>query len=131
MRPPQTAAPSPPAELGAAQEVVKYPPVATDRQRHRTPRRCAGPSCARTGGDSGAAVTARRAWGARAPGRGDVATVLDPIGQAYAGIDPAIDAPLLRWAWLRAFGNDSHAAVVTATAEAISQRRPWRRAQGM
>jgi hypothetical protein len=60
-----------------------------------------------------------------------VATILGPFAGLYAGVCPSIIAPLLGWAWLRAFGNDPHPAVVTATAEAISQRRPWRRALGM
>lgn len=33
------------------------------------------------------------------PAAGEVAAVLDPFAHAYAGIDPAIVAPLLRWTW--------------------------------
>lgn len=62
-------------------------------------------------------------WRKSSADRGEVAAVLNPFASAYAGIDPAIIAPLLRWAWLRASGSDLHPAAVSAAATAISERR--------
>lgn len=60
------------------------------------------------------------------PAAGEAAAVLDPFARAYAGIDPAIVAPLLRWTWYRAFEADLDSSAATATARAIGQRRPRR-----
>lgn len=61
----------------------------------------------------------------------EVAASLDPIARTCGGIEPTIIAPLLRWAWQRDFRSDLHSATVTATAQAISGRRPWRDVRGM
>lgn len=136
MRPP-AGAPSAPTPLGGRARKVRPRPAPPDRAPPGPPRLTVlrpsgGPERGQEDGDS----TEHGVIGWRVPGAsprdtGEAAAVLDPFARAYAGIDPALVAPLLRWAWYRAFGSNLPSAAALATAEAISQRRSWRRALGM